>query len=507
MIRRFHRAILKPERFLVVDDEEEARRRICARLEAEYGVSADGVESGQDALIKVKRGLPYGLAIIDLKLKGEHGTQVAERLKLVRPDLPVMFMSSARLVGAEAAAIDTTESLLVGKEPDEIVRGVDQLLHDRWTDAEYPISKSPTPTDAFLRQLGVSAFARQPLEERLSEVLVALRQETKVSQTLVLKLDLTRRIVSVVVAEPPCTPDILPAQSTELYFSPVQDVIEDEQEFRKNDVDPDQDARFKHFFPNLSFSSCLGIPVLIPDQVTTHALFLLDDTPWGFDVRRESRRIEQARLAAKFLAIAIERSALLDHMRRYQEMYAVGQLLATLTHEMKNKLNGLHAQAARLNVLISNASSKVDSDEKLRWLDKIQSVADSIAAAEMEAIKLLEAYERLAQRDLESVDVNEVAGQVFRQLAPLADHSSVKIILDLTPNLSRAAAIQSQLQQVIMNLVLNSIQQIQRKQEHLRRVADERGDKTCFSQDGQIIIQTRCRASGDHPLHHPGQNR
>ncbi len=417
----------------------------------------------------------------------EHGAEVAERLWDLRPDLPVLYMSGAVLNDRERAAIDTSRTPLSSKEPDAIVEWIDRLCSGDWGVQE---SAEAEPSDRFVHQLGLAAFVRRPLKERLSNMLGDLREETGVSHAIVLEMDPTGRKVSVLAADPPL-PDHLCASPGGLYYSPARNVIEDEEEFRRNDI-REGDAQFKNLFPRLDYRSCLGIPICIPDHLTRHALWLLDRRAWAFDVKRRDRRIEQARLAAQFLAVAIERSLLLEHMRQYQSQYADGRLLNDMTHEINNKLGGIRLQAQRLLDNLPGAGQPTNAPDG--WLNTVRDAASKIVRDEEEIKQLVQAYRRLARGDLERVQVNEAAQAVIRQLTYTAKEAQVEIIPDLAADVPPARGIQSQLEQVILNLTLNAIQQIERQQEQFRQLREERrGDVLPTS---QVIVQTRYRGPG-----------
>ena len=70
-----------PGRSLVVEDEEMVRDVVMEAMEA-YRVEM--VASGEEALDRFQTGL-YGVALIDLKLSGIPGNEVARRVKEVDP--------------------------------------------------------------------------------------------------------------------------------------------------------------------------------------------------------------------------------------------------------------------------------------------------------------------------------------------------------------------------------------------------------------------------------------
>jgi signal transduction histidine kinase len=108
---------------------------------------------------------------------------------------------------------------------------------------------------------------------------------------------------------------------------------------------------------------------------------------------------------------------------------------------------------------------------------------------------LVRAYQRLARHDLEPVDVNDVVHAVNRQLEYTAREAGVTIILDIQADIPCAGAIQSQLEQVVMNLVLNSIQQIELQRKLMERIGQERGERMYLLQHGLVIVQTHYRGA------------
>lgn len=79
-------------RILVVDDEQDVLELIVKRLRTDgHEVLAAG--SGAEALAAVARhGLPEA-AILDVDLPGMDGVELLERLRLIRADLPAMFLT------------------------------------------------------------------------------------------------------------------------------------------------------------------------------------------------------------------------------------------------------------------------------------------------------------------------------------------------------------------------------------------------------------------------------
>ena len=75
---------------------------------------------------------------------------------------------------------------------------------------------------------------------------------------------------------------------------------------------------------------------------------------------------------------------------------------------------------------------------------------------------------RKGSSHLEPVDINEVIGEMFVMLRNEAYRHSVTIQTDVADGLHRVMADRVQLQQVLMNLVLNGIQAMEKTWGHLR---------------------------------------
>jgi len=76
---------------LTVDDEDLVRRVVQQTLERSYEVVA--AANGQQAL-EHARTRRFDLVILDIKMPGMSGLDLADRLRELHPDLPIAFLSS-----------------------------------------------------------------------------------------------------------------------------------------------------------------------------------------------------------------------------------------------------------------------------------------------------------------------------------------------------------------------------------------------------------------------------
>ncbi len=95
---------------LVVDDNSINRRILDLQTEA-WGLHCQAFESGADALTGVERGDPFDLAVLDMHMPEMDGLELAQRIRVLRPDLPLVLYTS--LGGAES--IDPVFSAVLTK--------------------------------------------------------------------------------------------------------------------------------------------------------------------------------------------------------------------------------------------------------------------------------------------------------------------------------------------------------------------------------------------------------
>jgi CheY-like chemotaxis protein len=125
----------------VVDDEELVRNLVQALLESR-GYKVLQAASGADALDLISRyPHPLHLVLTDVVMPGMNGSELADRLALLRPDLKILYMSAdpqdilaqGNEPGSSLAYLQkpfTVETLLI-RVRDELDRtGPDRTPHD-----------------------------------------------------------------------------------------------------------------------------------------------------------------------------------------------------------------------------------------------------------------------------------------------------------------------------------------------------------------------------------------
>lgn len=130
-----------------------------------------------------------------------------------------------------------------------------------------------------------------------------------------------------------------------------------------------------------------------------------------------------------------------------QKMETLGALAAGLTHDFNNVLNTIST-----NVALAKGAG--DYPESLRpRFEQISSAVDKASGL----IKRLMEFSRTQELHVRSVRMNEVVDDVLKLLQPLLDNN-VRLKVDLAPNLPSVRADASQIEQVLVNLIVNALE-------------------------------------------------
>ena len=130
-----------------------------------------------------------------------------------------------------------------------------------------------------------------------------------------------------------------------------------------------------------------------------------------------------------------------------EKLAIVGQLASSIAHEI----------GTPLNIVLGNAEylvSEMDKDDP-----KIEELRDIIEQTEKltERVKQLLSMARPRRAIMEETNVNQVLEKVLSILNPVIIKSSVTLVKDLACNIPNIIADSSQLEQVFINLIINSM--------------------------------------------------
>ena len=141
-----------------------------------------------------------------------------------------------------------------------------------------------------------------------------------------------------------------------------------------------------------------------------------------------------------------------EQLFQAEKLSSLGQLAASVTHEVNNPLSGV---LIYIKLLIKRITSGDFSKEAtLNYLSKME--VELIRSTKL--LQNLLDFARQSSPTLEEVNVNEVINRACDVTAHSAELQNIKVIKELSPSLPNLMANFDQLQQVCTNLILNAIQ-------------------------------------------------
>lgn len=176
-----------------------------------------------------------------------------------------------------------------------------------------------------------------------------------------------------------------------------------------------------------------------PGRITPSVLAFLERVArhTGAAVDMAWRREELGRLSREFE----------EHRRGVETMVALGEMAATLAHEIKNPLAGMMLSASRLRKALAGQEKLSSIAQHL--CTSIDSLSDTVTRVgrTVREPKL----ERIA------ADVNEVLESALSFVAPRASEQGVAIVRDLATGLPAIIADKNYLMRAFLNLIVNAL--------------------------------------------------
>jgi signal transduction histidine kinase len=165
-----------------------------------------------------------------------------------------------------------------------------------------------------------------------------------------------------------------------------------------------------------------------------------------------------------------ELHALREQVRQIDRLAAIGEMAATVAHEIRNPLGGIKGFAAFL------AQDTPESDPRRRLVDKI---IEGARRLDLVVNELLE-YTRPVDLRLRPVSCAAIVGAALAEVD--CDRGRILIVSELDPAI-RVLADADKLRQVLVNIVVNAVQSIGERGEISLRAEADAGEVTLICED------------------------
>ena len=136
-----------------------------------------------------------------------------------------------------------------------------------------------------------------------------------------------------------------------------------------------------------------------------------------------------------------------QELRRSRRLASIGELAATVAHEINNPLTGI--------IGFSELLLKKSTDEEIsRHLGRIHSEARRMA----KVVENLLTFARRRKLKKEYSDINDILQKVLELRAYELKTSNIKVVTNLTPRIPKIMVDHHQIEEVFMNLIMNAEQ-------------------------------------------------
>jgi signal transduction histidine kinase/FixJ family two-component response regulator len=429
---------------LVVDEETDILRLSQLLLEkANFRVVTADTTSQSLAILARQ---PIELLLVDIGVCKSDGFQLLHQAQNHQPEIASVIMTGIGDVeiAVEALHLGADGIILKPFSSVELVASIQHVLQvkQRWRDLERLSTLRP------LFQLTEEFFSERNLERLNRRVVQAVTSSLKCSFAGLYRFQgETGGYVRVATHG-----DELPTEN--LVRRLVQE-LSDESNIWINRSGPMQ-VEHRELLEPYPLSSLMAVPVSRKfERELLIAARRLDEPAFrGPDLeflqmfgRQAGIAMENTRLYEGLRASIRELEASREAMIRAEKIAAAGRMTASIAHELNNPLQSVS------NCLHLAGRQELPQLERTRYLELAQNELDRLIVTVRHTLDL---YRPIA-RDRRLVNVNELISRVVRLMEPQLKARRINVDCQFSADLAWVALVADQVQQVLMNLILNSM--------------------------------------------------
>jgi two-component system, LytTR family, response regulator len=158
-------------RVIAVDDELPALRRVGKLLQAFDGVEALGLFDSAKKVLEfaLTSQEPFHLALLDMEMPGIHGLELARRLKAIRPEVHIVFVTAYEEFARDAFDVEALDYLLKPITEEHVARMLSRCDKRRSSDDPFVIAEERSLTVRSFGPFAVLAGKEVPMRFRNSK--------------------------------------------------------------------------------------------------------------------------------------------------------------------------------------------------------------------------------------------------------------------------------------------------------------------------------------------------
>jgi len=200
-----------------------------------------------------------------------------------------------------------------------------------------------------------------------------------------------------------------------------------------------------HFiFPLISMNRITGL-VCLGEKVTGDKIYK-DET------ELLNILMSQAALAFENAYLYKEQKNRLRKMYRTDKLATLGQLAAGAAHEIRNPLTSIRSTIQYLNKSLKEKNKKALVNDMIEEVDRINEIIEGLLS-----------FSKPSKLEVEEVDLEQLLNQTINLVATSAKKQKTEIILNFNSSKKYLTADPSQIKQVFLNILMNSIQAMNEK--------------------------------------------
>lgn len=435
---------------LVVDDEPGVLR-LCQRLLERAGSQVSAVLNANQAL-NVLEHERIDLLLADIRMPGLSGFQLMELARQRQPDISVVLMTGYGTVDIAIEALQRGADGLILKPfgGEELVRGVENALQEG-------LRKRDSQRLRILRPLfdTIKLFFAETDLDHLQRLVVDAVCGHLPSNHAGVYVRLSSSDHFDLVEE---RGGLLHLESSWPILKLVEQAAENDRAVWVNrDQAAGSDTRLRKLLDGQEFGSVICVPVGNQDGVRV----LVAARQTGELAFREAD-LEMLVVMARQAAAAWENAMLYEQLRdnmeqleksqralvQVEKMVTAGRLTASIAHEINNPLQSLS------NCMYLAGRDDLPLEQRQKYVQTAQDELERLMATVQ---RMLDLYRPVA-RQRHWTSIRGVVERVLSLMDAQLKQNCIEWHLDFDPDLPDVLAVGSQIQQVLINLLINSIE-------------------------------------------------
>jgi len=432
---------------LVVDDEPGVLR-LCQRLLQRAGLKVITVTNPREGLEILERS-QVDLLLADIRMPGMDGFELIDRARSWQPDLAIVVMTGFGTIEIAVEALGKGADGLVLKpfpEGNELVQTVLRALQENSRKRDFVRLQALRP----LFDLSRILFSQTEPDLLQDLILEVITEHFQCSNAALYRCPGEHRRLQVVAQHGKPTfqegffqdEDLL---AVKLWEHPA--LVN-----RHGSVG----KRWQTLLRTHALESLMSVPVS-GKEYDSLLVAARDEGEQPFlppDLEVFTLLAQQAAIAIENTRLYAELNATIDRLEvshqaliQTEKVATAGRLTVSIAHEINNPLQAVH------NCLHLAGRKELSPALRESYIELAQTELDRLMAT----VQRMLDYYRPGGLERNPTDLNEVVRRVLKLLeVQLKDHS-IEVHLDLSPDLPHPYLVGDQIQQVIFNIVLNSI--------------------------------------------------